>query len=229
MLKSLNIGKVLSLGDPNAKDGLNKAYKSAIIKNGVSGRVYCDLLGFSGDMVADTVHHGGKDKAVFANAVSNYCYYEEFLGLKNMPLGGMGENLSISGIDEHDVCVGDVHEIGTLVLEVSQPRKPCFKLSKRWGRADFSKEIFRTGRTGWYYRVIKAGECAAGDELKIISKNSKGLSIAALNAEFYSPKDDNVLQKAARLEEAGILAGEWVKSISARLKNSYDDAYMSSL
>ncbi|BCX79525.1 MOSC domain-containing protein [Campylobacter sp. 19-13652] len=226
ILMSLNIGKILELGDKNSTDPLKKAYKSAIIKNSIKGALRCESEGFVGDFVADTKHHGGRDKAVFANACSNYAFWEEFLGLKNMPLGGMGENLSIKGLDETSVYVGDWHQIGSIVLEVSQPRKPCFTLCRRWGRADFAKEIFKSGRGGWYYRVVQTGECRAGDEIKIVKKAKIRLSIAQINREFYAPSSKEILEKIQALEAQNILAGEYSKAIKARLDNSYDDTYM---
>lgn len=226
ILKSLNIGKILNLGDENSKDPLKKAYKSAIIKNSVSMELRCEKDGFVGDFVADTKHHGGVDKAVFANACSNYAFWEEFLNIKNMPLGGLGENLSILGLDENSVYVGDLHQIGSVILQVSQPRKPCFTLCRRWGRADFASEIFKSGRSGWYYRVIQAGKCKAGDEIKIIQQNETKLSIAQINHEFYAPNSKEILEKIQILEAQNILAGEYSKAIKARLNNSYDDSYM---
>ena len=112
-VKALLIGKARQYGSPAATDELGKAWRSAIFKNAQTGEIYAGELGFEGDEVADTKHHGGVNKAVFANSLENYPAWEAYLGLKNLPLGAMGENLTVSGLDENSVNVGDVHKIGS--------------------------------------------------------------------------------------------------------------------
>ena len=109
-VKALLIGETSS---PAATNGLDKAWRSAIFKNAQTDENYANELGFEGDEAADAKRHGGLNKAVFANLLENYPALEAYLGLKNLPLGAMGENLTVSGPDENGVNVGDVHKIGS--------------------------------------------------------------------------------------------------------------------
>lgn len=223
-LKALLIGEAKDYGSEFAKDALNKPWRTAMFKVAQIGEIYANELGFIGDTVADTKHHGGVNKAIFANSFENYPFWEEFLGLKNLPFGAMGENLTISGLDENSVCVGDIHEIGTLVLQVSQPRKPCFKLSKRWGNKDTASEIFRTGRTGWYYRVLKNGSCKAGDEIRVTQIDSARLSVMQINKLFYNPSENlDIMERFLSLKA---LPASWRDDIKKRADGNYDTSYM---
>ncbi|WP_169753434.1 MOSC domain-containing protein [Campylobacter mucosalis] len=213
-LKAVLVGKAQDYG----------SYTSAIFKVAQSGEIYANKLGFIGDEVADTIHHGGEQKAIFANSYQNYPLWEEFLSLKNLPFGAMGENLTIDGLDENSVCVGDIHKVGSLIIQVSQPRKPCSKLSKRWNNANMGGEIFKTGLSGWYYRVLEEGSCKAGDEIKILQKDSVGLSVMQLNQLFFAPNENlDTLDKLLRVDT---LAGNWVDDIKKRIGGSYDASYM---
>ncbi|MDO5046292.1 MAG: MOSC domain-containing protein [Campylobacter sp.] len=227
VVKALLLGKVRTYGDINATDSLNKIWQSAIFKTATNNEIYADKFGFHGDEVADKRHHGGAEKAIFANSYENYPAWSEFLGLKNLPFGAMGENLTVSGMHENEVCIGDIHKIGSLVLQVSQPRKPCFKLSKRWMNAGVAKEIFRSGLSGWYYRVLEAGACKAGDKVQVVQKDKTSMSVMEVNRLFYSPKDDmNLMDKFMSLDS---LSSGWKEDIIKRLDGVYDISYMKRL
>ena len=226
-VRALLIGKARQYGSAAAADELGKAWRSAIFKNAQTGEIYAGELGFEGDEVADTEHHGGVNKAVFANSLENYPAWEAYLGLKNLPLGATGENLTVSGLDETSVSVGDVHKIGSLVLQVTQPRKPCFKLAKRWGNANLAKEIFATGLTGWYYKVLENGSCSAGCEIEILQKNENALSVMQINKLFFNPSENlDLLPKFRALE---VLPASWQDDINRRLNGSYSTAFMEKL
>lgn len=224
ILKALLVGKPQEYGDQAASEAIKKPWQSAIIKTAQNGEIYANKLGFEGDEVADKIHHGGTEKAVFANSLENYIVWEEFLGLQNLAFGAMGENLTISGLDENSVCVGDVHKIGSLVLQVSQPRKPCSKLSKRWANADMTIHIARTGLTGWYYRVVQAGSCRAGDLVEILERDPVQMSVMELNLLFHgSVRDEKML---AKFEQLTTLTPKWRDDLRAKLAGRYDTSYM---
>lgn len=224
IVKALLIGQVKSYGDPNATDALNKIWQSAIFKTATNDEIYADKFGFRGDEVADKKHHGGVEKAIFANSYENYPAWSEFLGLVNLPFGAMGENLTISGMREDSVYIGDVHKIGSLVLQVSQPRKPCFKLSKRWMNAAMAKEIFRSGLSGWYYRVLEAGSCKASDSVEMVSRDDNSMSVADVNRVFYAPKENaNLIDKFMNLR---YLSHGWQDDLKKRIEGIYDTSYM---
>ena len=223
-LKALLIGEVKNYGSQSATNKLNTPWSSAIFKVAQNGEIFANELGFEGDRVADTKHHGGPEKAIFANSFSNYAQWEKFLGLKNMAYGAMGENLCIDGLDESSVCVGDIHKIGSLVLQVSQPRKPCFKLSKRWGNENMATHIFETGLTGWYYRVITPGSCKAGDTIEIVEKDEVGMSILEVNRLFYAPNEN--LKLLEKFNALTTITNGWHDDVKRRLNNTYSIEFM---
>ena len=226
-LKALLIGDVKNYGSQNATDKLNLPWSSAIFKVAQNGEIFANELGFEGDSVADTKHHGGPEKAVFANSFANYAEWEKFLGLKNMAYGAMGENLCVDGLDESCVCVGDIHKIGSLVLQVSQPRKPCFKLSKRWGNENMATHIFKTGLTGWYYRVLTPGSCKAGDVIEVVESDPVHMSILEINRLFYAPSENlNLLEKFNALTT---LTNGWHDDMKRRIEGIYSTEFMRTL
>lgn len=206
-------------------------FKSAFIKDIYLQNAFINTLGLSENKIADTKNHGGVFKAIFANATSNYKLWEQFLG-KKLRYGTMGENLSLSGLDEMSVCVGDVHRLGEVVLQVSEPRSPCVKISKVHQKNDFCAKIFESGLSGWYYRVLKEGKCSINASLEITQKHPAKLSIMDSNRLFYKPsaflkQNPNLKEKIEQVKD--ILSEEWQKSIVLRLKNQYDMSYMRNL
>ena len=142
---------------------------SAIAKSPRHGAVAVKPLGLDGDQQADTVHHGGVDMAIHHYPRDHYAWWSE--KMPDQPLlgaaGAFGENISTTGLDEHTACIGDRYRLGTALVEISQGRKPCWKPAHRLGRPALVAEIVKTGRSGWYYRVLEPGVVAAGDLLTL--------------------------------------------------------------
>ncbi|WP_203457091.1 MOSC domain-containing protein [Paenibacillus tepidiphilus] len=155
---SLNVGKPITV------DYRGKPLETGIYKQPVEGAVSLGAEGFAGDGQADLVNHGGPDKAVCVYPIEHYAYWEEQLG-KKLEYSAFGENITVSGLLETEVCIGDVYEIGTALLQVSQPRFPCFKLSQKHGAADMPAKVLSTGYSGFYFRVLREGAIAAGDTI----------------------------------------------------------------
>jgi MOSC domain-containing protein YiiM len=163
--------QVVSVNVSKPKDVVHDGavVSTGIFKEPVKGRLWVRKLGIEGDGQADLTAHGGPDQAVYAYPVEHYAYWEEQLGRDPLPFGQFGENLSITGIDEASARVGDTLKIGTAVLQVTQPRLPCYKLGIRMGAGkSFPKRFQKSGRVGFYLRVIKEGELAAGDRIERI-------------------------------------------------------------
>lgn len=157
---------------------------SGIDKHPVAGARRVQRLGLVGDAQADLRAHGGPDKAVHCYAWAHYAWWREALApspLLDAP-GAFGENLSLDGIDEHDVFIGDRWRIGSAVFEVSQGRQPCYKLNLRFGVPDMAARVQRSLRAGWYLRVIEPGFVAAGDRLELLERPWPTYSVAALLA-----------------------------------------------
>lgn len=146
--------------------------RSAIDKRPLQGLVRIGERGLDGDEQGDLRVHGGPDKAVHHYPHEHYRAWREEIGahaLLDAP-GAFGENLSSEGLTEAQVCLGDRYRFGGAVLEVSQARQPCWKLNDRFGVADMARRVQASGRTGWYYRVIEAGEAAAGERLALVER-----------------------------------------------------------
>lgn len=160
-LLSVQVGTVAPLGPDRVP--------SAFVKHGLAGPVAVGPLGLEGDQQADPRVHGGPEKAVYAYAASHYpLWAADHPGLATLfTPGSMGENLTIAGLDETGICVGDVHAIGTALLQVCQPRQPCFKFALRFGDSKLPRAMVRNGRAGWYYRVLRAGVLSAGDAVTL--------------------------------------------------------------
>jgi len=152
---------------------------TGIFKEPVTGRRGVRKLGIDGDGQADLSAHGGPDQAVYAYPVEHYGYWKTELGRDQLPYGQFGENLSIEGIDEAMALVGDILQVGSAVLQVTQPRLPCYKLGIRMGAgANFPSRFQRSGRVGFYLRVLTEGDIAAGDRIELVDRDERSVSIA---------------------------------------------------
>jgi MOSC domain-containing protein YiiM len=158
--------------------------ESGIDKRIVSGPRRVEALGLQGDAQADLRVHGGVDKAVHAYPWEHYdCWRTLFPdNLLFQAHGGFGENLSLEGLDERGICIADRWRAGSVLLEVSQGRQPCWKLNLRFGIADMASRVQQALRTGWYFRVITPGELAAGDTLELVERPFPSHSVAEILA-----------------------------------------------
>lgn len=161
---SVQVGRIAPLGP--------QAVPSAFIKRAAGRPVGVGVLGLDGDAQADLSVHGGPEKAVYGCAADHYPRWaSDFPALvERFQPGSMGENLTITALCEDDICVGDVHAIGTALLQVCQPRQPCFKLALALGEPRLGKAMVRSGRAGWYYRVLQGGAITAGDEVRLVER-----------------------------------------------------------
>jgi len=142
---------------------------TAIWKEPVVGRVVARGTQLEGDRQADPTVHGGYDKAVYAYAREDYDWWEEQLGRALVP-GNFGENLTTEGLDLNDARVGDRWEVGGVLLEVSEPRLPCFKLGMRMNDPKFLKRFAAAVRPGAYLRILREGDLGAGDEIAVVER-----------------------------------------------------------
>ena len=163
-VSSVQLGSIAPLGP--------KGVPSGFVKLPVVGGVVVTRLGLLGDEQADLTVHGGPEKAVYAYSAAHYpAWVADFPQHADLFVpGGVGENLTINGLVESDLCLGDIHRIGTASLQVSQPRQPCFKFALRFDDNQLPKAMVRNGRAGWYYRVIEEGMLRAGDTVKLVGR-----------------------------------------------------------
>ena len=207
-LVSLNVGRPLKV-ETNQGTILTAIWKSPI-----DGRAAVKPFNIEGDQQADLRVHGGEQKAVYLYPSEHYTFWREELPGMDLPPGMFGENLTTEGIDEQEVQIGDQFRVGTALLQVSQPRMPCFKLGLKFGRADMVKRFWRSGRSGIYFSIVEEGALAAGDNIEQVRKVGKGITVAEL-VRLYRDPDPNPERIQAALDAP--LAGSWKTELRARL------------
>ena len=193
---------------------LSEPVLSGIDKKPVAGRVAVGPMGVDGDGQADPTVHGGADKAVYAYDEGDYHFWEQRLGRKLTP-GTFGENLTVEGLASDIVRVGDRYRIGTTLLEVTQPRQPCFKLGMRMSDPHFVAAFAKALRVGFYLRVIEPGALAAGDTIIVEHRAETVFSIADL-MKIYLHAHRDIERLAAVVAMPGLSAA-WREELSERL------------
>lgn len=168
--------QALNAGRPVEVEYNGKPLLTGIYKQPVPGPLYLGQEQLEGDGQADRVHHGGPDKAVCVYPLEHYAYWESVLG-KTMGPAAFGENFTVTGLLEDEVCIGDVYRVGEAVVEVSQPRYPCFKLSQKHGIKELPAQVLATGYSGFYLRVLQEGSVSAGDELIPVQAQPDRISV----------------------------------------------------
>ncbi|MBW7459428.1 MOSC domain-containing protein, partial [Paenibacillus sepulcri] len=176
------IGQLLSLNIalPVAVLHGSREVETGIFKKPSSRPLYLAKTGLDGDGQADLINHGGEDKAVCVYSSVHYPYWASEWG-KDAEAGAFGENFTVSRITEQSICIGDIVRAGEAVVQVSQPRQPCFKLGIKHGLPKLPLQVQQTGYSGFYFRVLQEGIVAAGDELVLASRHPAGVTIAEAN------------------------------------------------
>ncbi len=176
---------------------------SAIWKSPVTGRVRARGVNLEGDEQADRRVHGGPDKALYAYAHEDYRRWENELG-RSLGPGEFGENLTTEGLDLTHAVVGERWEVGTTLLEISEPRMPCWKLGVRMSDRLFPRRFTKLGLPGAYLRIVEEGEVGEGDEIRVVSRPSHGLSIGDVFRIYAVDR-----REAGRLLQVPQLSGSW--------------------
>ena len=174
----------VNVGTPSIVEWKGRRFATGIVKSPVSGPIAVRGVNLAGDDQADRSVHGGPDKAVYAYSREDIDWWAKTLGRPIVPGRDFGENLTTVGIDLAQAIIGERWRIGTVVLEVSEPRVPCFKLAMRMNDALFPKKFSAALRMGAYLRIIEQGDIAAGDAIAVTGRPDHGLSIA-LAARIY--------------------------------------------
>lgn len=215
-IKELRTGKVKKLGEKDATDPMDRQWETAMFKEEREGKLYLHKTGLVGDEVADTKVHGGTEKALFAYPVKHYDYWKKDLQLEEIDVGAMGENLAIAHANEFSTFIGDTYQFGEAIIQVSQPRQPCWKPARRFKVLDLALRIQNSGLTGWYYRVLEEGYVEAGLDLTLIERPCPDWSIAACNEVMHMRKED--LAAARELASCQFLAPNWQQRLEKRLR-----------
>ncbi len=211
----------LHVGQPQerastVRDGQEVLWTSAIHKQPVDRPLALGSRNLDGDAQADLKNHGGPDKAVCCYSAEHYPLWRELLGLEEaaFPFGAFGENFTLAGLPESEVCIGDVFRIGTARIQISQPRMPCWKLGRLWERPEFPGEVKDSGRTGYYLRVVEPGLVAPGDPLTLLDRPLPDWPVSRVNDIMYVHTKDAAL--AAEAARVPLLAEAWKSQFRRR-------------
>ncbi|HSC78684.1 MAG TPA: MOSC domain-containing protein [Candidatus Acidoferrales bacterium] len=187
----------VNVGRPRRFEQNGKEIVTGIFKAPVAGRVAVRTLNLEGDQQADLEVHGGPDKAVYAYPREHYDYWRAELPDAELPWGVFGENLTVEGLREDELNIGDRLGIGTAEFAVTQPRLPCYKLAFRFGRPDMVKWFLASRRTGFYLRVLREGEVGAGDAIELLSRDPGNVTVADITRLYAFEKDNRELLERA--------------------------------
>jgi MOSC domain-containing protein YiiM len=206
-LVSIQVSPPKVYGRPDADDWMDQPWQTGFYKEAMQGPRWLALTNLAGDGQADLVNHGGPDKAVLVYAALHYPGWREQFDRLDLPHGAFGENFTIDGPTEDTVSIGDVYRLGTALVQVSQPRQPCWKLARRWRIKELPALVERTGRTGWYLRVLEEGEVEPGQPLTLQERPHPDWTVSRASRTMRSRTRD----RAAASELAGIedLAASW--------------------
>ncbi len=213
-LLSIQVGRPQALGHASAPEWPDRPWTTGFFKVPVAGPVWLGRENLAGDGQADLHHHGGEDKAVNVYAAEHYPYWASQLGVMELPRPAFGENFTTTGLLEEDVRIGDVFELGTALVQLSQPRQPCWKLGRRWRIPDLAWRVQQSGRTGWYFRVLREGEVEAGQTFQLRERPHPQWTVAAANEVMHVRQHD--LATARALADCPALAASWRESLERR-------------
>jgi MOSC domain-containing protein YiiM len=206
----------VNVGMPREVAANHAAVLTSIFKSPDEGRVAVRQHNIEGDRQSDLTVHGGPNKAVYCYPWEHYGYWKEQLPDMELPYGAFGENLTTEGITEDEVSIGDRFRVGSAVLQVTQPRMPCFKLGIRFGRADMVKRFWQSGRSGIYFAVVEEGDVEAGDLVERIAEGPEQISVADVVRLYRG--DETSTELLARALRAP-LSGSWKEELRERATN----------
>jgi MOSC domain-containing protein YiiM len=213
-LLSVNVGR------PREIEWKGKLVRTSIFKAPVPGQVRVNQLNLKGDQQSDLSVHGGIDKAVYAYPSEHYPFWrEELLGM-DLPWGVFGENFTTNGLLEETVRIGDRLRVGSAEFVVTQPRMPCFKLGIRFNRPDIVKRFLQSGRSGFYFAVLREGEVKAGDSIELLARDANGITVAEVVSLYRT--DDTNQELLRRASELPSLPKNWRDYFRKRLWNPDD-------
>ena len=190
---------------------------TGIYKTPVQQPVWLGKLTLDGDDQADKKVHGGAHQAAYCYPLEHYAHWQPKLAMSRLSYGTFGENFTITGLNEDNICIGDTLQIGEAVVQVTMPRIPCFKLAHKLGNPKIIKEFLHSGRSGFYLRVLSEGLVKAEDAIKIISRDP--LAITIHTALILQKLDLNLIKDA--LPESMLKKALTVASLAPQLKEDY--------
>ncbi|HEX2454197.1 MAG TPA: MOSC and FAD-binding oxidoreductase domain-containing protein [Vicinamibacterales bacterium] len=212
----------VNVGLPRDIAWKGRTVRTAIWKDPVRRRCRVGRLNLDGDGQGDLAGHGGEQRAVFVYQIESYRYWQEQLKRTDFVHGQFGENLTIEGLPDDTVCIGDRYRIGSALFEVTQPRVTCYRVGIRMNEPRMPALLTSSGRPGFYCRVVQPGEVGAGDDIVKVGEASERMTVAEINALLYSPNHPrDRLERALRIDALSL---GWRSSFEALLQSHTSEA-----
>jgi len=206
----------VQVGKPRTLDFEGLEWRSAIYKEPVEARLFLDRRNLEGDKQANTRYHGGPDKAVCCFPAEHYPFWREALCQteETFRYGAFGENFTLAGLTEEHACIGDIYAVGTARVQITQPRQPCINLARKWNTPELPARMIDLGHSGFYLRVLQAGEVGAGDALLLIERPHPEITVAVANNAKY--RREGGLARAKFLAAMPEFSASWRRSFRTR-------------
>src|SRR5919109_2983340 len=207
----------VNVGMPRDVEWQGRTVHTGIWKEAVEGPRRVRRLNLDGDGQGDLAGHGGEQRAVYVYQLDSYRHWGEELGRDDFVYGQFGENFTVDGLPDDEVCIGDRYRIGSALFEVTQPRVTCYRVGIRMNEPRMPALLTSSGRPGFYFRVLREGEVGAGDEIVKVGEAKERMTVAEINALLYSPNHPrDRLERALRIEALSL---GWRWSFEALLQN----------
>ncbi len=187
------------VGLPREVTWKGKPVTTGIFKQPIDHRVMMRSLNLDGDRQADLTVHGGVEKAIYAYPMEHYAYWRQELPNETLPWGAFGENLTIEGLSETTVNIGDRFRIGTAEVMVTQPRFPCFKLNLKFERDDMVKRFLDSRLSGIYFSVVQEGEVGTGDAIELVRRDENNITVADIVQIYVHEANDDLIRRAIQV------------------------------
>lgn len=191
-IASIQVGRTRTMID--LQNDASPSWKSSYIKEPQS-EVWVGKTKLTGDSQTDLQNHGGFNRVILGYAAEHYKLWAKELGL-TFPFGAFAENLTIQGMSERNACIGDVYQVGKTIIQISEPRIPCWKISKRWNIEDLLERVIDTGRTGWFFRTLQEGEIKHGQTMILLERPYPKITISEINDVLIHRTKDLIASSA---------------------------------
>jgi MOSC domain-containing protein YiiM len=190
-----------------AEGGWERSWETSFFRQPSPERRWLSTTHLAGNMQADTTNHGTPNQALLLYAAMHYPAWRQELGRSEIGPGGFGEDFTVDGHDETTACIGDIYALGDAHIQVTGPRYPCVKISRRWGIPTLTARVAETGRTGWYCRVLQEGWVEPGVPILLVNRPYPTMSVARVNDVGHGRDHD--LAAAQELAACPLLPEWW--------------------
>ncbi len=214
LIRSIQVGLPEHHHPGSLEDRSPQPWTTGIFKRPVRGPIQLQAHNLEGDGQADLVHHGGLDKAVCVYPFEHWFHWNSILPQRQLIGGEFGENFTLEGLTEADVCIGDTFSVGSAVVQISQPRQPCWKLARRWQIKDLAVQVEQTGFTGWYFRVLQEGLVESNLRLRLTDRPYPEWTVSMANRIMHQERGN--LKAAEQLSLCPLLSASWQHTLRQR-------------